>query len=167
MASSCCWKNKFLLLNSCFLFLCASMYLGTGGSLIFFSFPIAPQLTPENYYLQFVPQVHAATDFFTPMTKAMLISGIIMLIAEWKNCCSRWASIGLLVALIAATALTRYGIFPVNEEMASHIKDPKHLHDVLDHWMQLNRWRVLCWVVEWICMMGYFASWTFKSRYPK
>ena len=51
-----------------FLFLCVSMYFGTGWSLWLFSFPVTPQLTPAIYYLQFVPQVTAATEFFTQMT---------------------------------------------------------------------------------------------------
>ncbi len=68
------------------------MYLGTGGSLVLFSFPLAPQLTPDNYYLQFVPQVQAATAFFTTMTKVMLACGLIMLIAEWRQR-TRWVPI--------------------------------------------------------------------------
>ncbi|WP_010099432.1 hypothetical protein [Burkholderia ubonensis] len=72
-------SGRLLIANHAFLLLCASMYLGTGASLVLFSFPVAPQLTTDNYYLQFVPQVTAATAFFTVMTKLMLASGLLYL----------------------------------------------------------------------------------------
>jgi hypothetical protein len=40
-----------------FLFLGTLMYLGTGWPLILFSFPLASNPCPDNYYKQFVPQV--------------------------------------------------------------------------------------------------------------
>lgn len=159
-------KGKLLILNHAVLFLCTSMYLGTGGSLVLFSFPLAPQLTPDNYYLQFVPQIQAATEFFTTMSKLMLVTGFIMLFSEWKQS-TRWVPIVTLLALIGTIVLTRQCIFPLNAEMASHIKDATHLHEVLNQWMFLNRIRVACWIVEWACMMWYFATWSLRSRYPQ
>ena len=52
--------NGWLAINNLFLFLCTSMYLGTGWSLVLFSFPIASTLRTDTYYNQFVPQVQAA-----------------------------------------------------------------------------------------------------------
>lgn len=157
-------KGRLLILNHAFLFLCASMYLGTGGSLILFSFPVAPQLTPDNYYLQFVSQVEAASEFFTVMTKLMIASGIVMLISEWRNG-TRWVPIVVLLAVGAATALTLIWIFPYNEEMAGHIRDPQRLQQVLGEWMQLNRIRTALWCVQWAAMMCYFARWTYRARF--
>jgi hypothetical protein len=157
-------KGKLLIANHALLFLCASMYLGTGGSLVLFSFPIAPQLTPDNYYMQFVPQVQAATQFFTIMTEVMLVCGIIMIIAEWRQS-TRWVPIVVLAGVIAATVLTLYWIFPLNKEMGAHIQDPARLRLVLDQWMQLNRVRVSLWLVEWLAMMWYFARWAYRARY--
>ena len=39
-------------LNAAFLLGCASIYLGTGISLVLFQFPGAGSLTPDNYYDQ-------------------------------------------------------------------------------------------------------------------
>lgn len=148
-------------LNHAFLFLCVSMYLGTGGSLVLFTFPIAPQLDVDNYYLQFVPQVTAATEFFTTMTKLMLVAGAVMLVAEWKRGV-RWVPVVVLAAVAAATLLTVQKILPINAEMAAGIQDGARLRDVLDEWMTLNRIRVALWCVQWAAMMAYFGRAYFK-----
>ncbi len=75
----------WLAASNLFLFLCTAMYLGTGWSLVLFSFPIASKLRPDNYYNQFVPQVTAATKFFTVMTVLMVVSAILMIIGGPKG----------------------------------------------------------------------------------
>lgn len=156
-------KTKLLTLNHSLLFLCTSMYLGTGWSLILFSFPIAEQLTPDTYYLQFVPQVAAATHFFTYMTMVMLACAAIMIWSEWKTP-QRWAPIVVLVAVLAVTGLTKWVIFPLNDEMAGHITDAARLKVVLGEWMNLNKVRVSIWTVQWACMMYWFLHWAARGR---
>jgi hypothetical protein len=143
-------------LNACLLLLCASMYLGTGWSLVLFTFPIAPQLTVENYYLQFVPQVTAATRFFTWMTLVMLVSAGVLFFAERRSRL-RWYPATVFLGVVAATLLTRFLIFRYNAEMAAGIQDPLRLREVLASWMATNRIRVGLWTVQWLAMMGYFA----------
>lgn len=159
-------KAKLLIANHLALLACCSMYFGTGWSLWLFSFPIAPQLTPENYFLQFVPQVEAATRFLTPLTILMFVLNIIMIVAEWRRP-TRWLPIIAFVALIAATALTKYGLFPYNEEMAKGIRDAGRLQEVLGHWIGLNKIRVSLWTVQWLCIAGTFAYWARKGRYAE
>lgn len=155
--------KKFLLtLNAAFLFLCVSMYLGTGWSMVLFSFPVVPQLTVGNYYLVFVPEVASATNFFTPMTKLMIVAGCIMTWAEWKTH-YRWVPIIVLLSVIAATALTLYCIFPLNQAMTDGIKDQAVLQQTLASWMSLNKMRVALWSVQWAAMMLYFGL---KSNQP-
>ena len=86
------------------------MYLGTGWSLVLFSFPIAAKLTPDTYYNQFVPQVQAATKFFTVMTTLMLAAGVVMLVAEPEPV-YRWYPIIVLaeIPLQAGADLERDG----------------------------------------------------------
>jgi hypothetical protein len=157
-------KARLLILNHALLLLCASLYLGTGSSLVLFSFPVAPQLTTDNYFLQFVPQVTAATAFFTPVTKVMLAAACIMLIAEWRQV-TRWVPVAVLACLIASTLLTVYWIFPLNDAMAHRIQDQSQLNSVLSDWMNLNRVRVALWVVQWACLMSYFVAWVYRGRY--
>ncbi|CAM3767738.1 hypothetical protein [Paracidovorax anthurii] len=157
-------KSRLLMTNHVLLLLCASMYLGTGGSLVLFSFPVAPQMTPDNYYLQFVPQVQAATEFFTTMTKLMLAAALVMLWSEWRQP-TRWVPIVVLLGVLAATGLTVKWIFPLNAAMAGHIQDAGELHRVLDEWMQLNRIRVGLWSVQWAALAWFFARWAYRSRY--
>ena len=159
-------KKVLLGINHSILFLCTSMYLGTGWSLILFSFPIAPQLTPDNYYMQFVPQVTAATEFFTSMTMLMIATAIIMIIAEWRSKL-RWFPIGVLLGVILATALTIIFIIPYNEQMSAGITDAGVLKEVLRKWMNLNTIRVMLWTVQWLCMMAYFFNKYLESETTK
>ncbi|HYH97792.1 hypothetical protein [Hyalangium sp.] len=152
-------------LNACLLFLCTSMYLGTGWSLVLFSFPIAPQLTVDTYYLQFVPQVTAATRFFTWMTGVMLASAVVLFLAERKSPL-RWYPAIVLLGVVAATLLTRFFIFRYNAEMAAGIRDPERLREVLAAWMNTNRIRVGLWTVQWLAMMGYFAHKVLRAEKP-
>lgn len=149
-------KRGLLMLNHSLVFLCVSMYLGTGWSMVLFSFPAARHLTPANYYYAFVPQVAAATAFFTVMTKLMIMLCIIMLVAEWKTGL-RWVPIVVLLAIFAATGLTLKYIFPLNQAMTHGIKDLTGLQTTLSQWIYLNKIRVSLWTVQWAAMMAYFA----------
>ncbi len=157
-------KKKLLTLNHSILFLCTSIYLGTGISLVFFSFPVADDLTPDNYYSHFVPQVEAATQFFTYMTIVMMVTGLVMTIAEWKGKTYRWYPIVVLIGVAVATGLTTQYIFPYNELMSNGITDNTELHEVLGKWMSLNRMRVGLWAVQWLSMMTYFGLIAYRSE---
>jgi hypothetical protein len=158
-------KDTWLAINHSFLFLCVSMYLGTGWSLLLFSFPVAQQLTVDNYHPQFVPQVTAATHFFTWMTALMSAAGLVMAVAEWGQPL-RWVPIVVLLAIAAVTALTVVCIFPLNDAMAAHITDPAKLADVLARWMVLNKVRIGLWSVQWAAMMYYFARKYLEATVP-
>jgi hypothetical protein len=146
-----------VVLNAALLLACASIYLGTGVSLVFFQFPSAAKLTPDNYYDQLVDQVHAATRFFTVMTNVMLVSAGLM-------CWSEWAT-GYLAVPIAeivlvglATGLTVRYIFAYNHRLEQHITDQAELSAVLRRWMRLNVVRVSIWVLEWLVIAAWFVG---------
>jgi hypothetical protein len=149
-------KDTLLGVDYALLLACAAMYFGTGWSLLLFSFPVAPSLTPANYYLQFVPQVHAATRFFKPMTVVMLAAAAVMLVAEWGSGLV-WVPVLVIVAVAAATWLTVRLIFPVNAVMDEHIADQVTLDHTLGRWMYLNRVRTGLWTVEFAALAIFFA----------
>ncbi len=149
-------KSTLALLNRALLFLCTSMYFGTGWSLALFFFPMAAHLTTSNYALVFVSPVANATTFLTVMTKVMLVSNVVMIVTDWKTP-YRWWPVLVMLALIAATLLTVYGIFPYNHLMDAGITDETVLHQTLSKWMTLNLVRFSLWTVEWLGMMAYFA----------
>ncbi|CAN5592764.1 hypothetical protein BH20ACT19_BH20ACT19_08580 [soil metagenome] len=134
----------------------ASMYLGTGWSLVLFSFPIAPRLTPETYSLPFIEPVKNATRFFTLMTIAMLIASAVLIVGEADGE-HLWAPIAYLAGTVAATALTLLFIFPYNKELKAGVTDPDRLRVLLGKWMRLNVVRTLLWTVQWIAIALYFA----------
>lgn len=154
---------RFLLLNHVILFLCCSIYLGTGVSMVFFQFPLEPKLTPDNYAMIFVEPVALATQFFTYMTLVMLVTAFIMLVTEWFSGI-RWVPVVVLLAVVAATLLTIFYIFDYNHELTAGITDPERLKYVFHHWAALNRIRVSLWAVEWLAMMYWFYRMAFKAR---
>ncbi len=154
---------RLLLLNHSLLFLCCSMYLGTGGFLLFFLFPLEPQLTVDNYYLVFVAPVASATSFFTYMTVVMIICALIMLFTEWFSGI-RWVPVVVLLAVAAATALTTVFIFPINKELAGGITDAARLEVVVHHWANLSRIRLSLWVIQWAAMMYWFYRLAWLAR---
>lgn len=154
---------RLLLMNNSILFLCCSIYLGTGISLLFFQFPLEAKLTIDTYYLVFVEPVANATSFFTTMTKVMLFTGVIMLFTEWFSGL-RWIPVIVLLTIIIATLLTLIYIFPHNEALSKGITDPQLLKTTLASWMDLNRIRVALWAIQWSAMMYYFYKLARKSR---
>jgi len=156
--------NKYLFtINKGLLFACLSMYFGTGWSLLLFSFPIAPQLTTANYYNQFVPQVTAATDFFTGMTIVMIVCCLIFIIEKWRDL-AIWYPIVILTGLIAATTLTIVFIFPYNDLMAKGITNSSVLQLVLRQWIFLNKIRVSIWTIQWLSMAIYYSRLLIKME---
>ena len=148
--------NKWLILDASVLFLCTSMYLGTGWSLVLFSFPDAKALKVSNYYDQFVPQVTRATRFFTWMTSVMSAAAVVAIVWE-RNSWHVAAPAVVLAAILVATGLTIKFIFPYNKRMAEGITDEAELQRVLGRWMFLNWIRVLLWTVEWVAMAAWFG----------
>ena len=146
------WK----ILDASVLLLCASMYLGTGWSLVLFSFPGRDKLTVDNYYDQFVPPVERATKFFTWMTTLMMAAAIVLIVADWHSAYVIAPAV-LLVGVIAATALTVKFIFPYNKRMEAHIRDSAELQVVLGKWIRLNWIRTLLWTGQWIAITSWFA----------
>ncbi len=147
--------STVIVLNDLLLFACVSMYFGTGWSLVLFSFPTGKTLTIDNYYDQFVPQVTAATRFFTWMTSVMIAAAVVMTVSEWHD--RVWAPLIILGGVIAATGLTVVAILPLNKVMEGHIKDPRLLDSTLMRWMALNRIRVALWTAQWLAIAVYIG----------
>lgn len=155
-------KRKLLLFSYAVLFAGVSIYFGTGWSTVIFQFPTLPELNVSNYYLHFVPQVAAATTFFTILVPLMCIICLVMLRAEWRTR-FRWVPIVVLVAIIAASSVTYFLIFPINKEMAARISDAQQLKTAIDKWVQYTWYRVVLWTIEWLTLMYYFAARAYQT----
>lgn len=145
-----------LVANSLLLMLFVSMYLGTGWSLLLFSFPVARDLTVDNYALVFVTPVERATRFFTKMTTVMIASALVMVVGEWGSGFVVFPIVVLLL-VVAATWVTVRWIFPPNKVLKDGVTDPAVLERTLRQWMRLNRWRTGLWTLQWLTMALYFG----------
>jgi hypothetical protein len=139
------------------LLLCASIYLGTGVTLAFFLFPIAPLLTPATYREPFVLPVTYATKFFTYMSIVMLLGSIGLVILDWGT--TRWLLPGVYLLLtVAATGLTVWRISPYNRRMAEGITDAAELQDVLSKWRRVNTVRASLWALQWVSITAWWIA---------
>ena len=159
-------KRKLYLLSNSLLFLGVSIYFGTGWSTAIFQFPVMPSMTPQNYALHFIPQIDAATNFFTFLVTMMVTTCIAMIVGEWKTR-YRWLPIALLAAIVGATALTYFVIFPVNAILRAGITEQVTLNEVIDRWKLLTEYRVAIWSFEWLLMMSYFATKLYSAETPR
>lgn len=155
--------STLLILAYLLLLACTSMYFGTGWSLIFFSMPAAKDLTPDTYYRQIVPQVTAATRFFTYMTNLMIALAMVMIVTEWGDPLW-WVPWVVLAGVAAATLLTVRGIFPLNKRMKEGITQQAELDSIIDRWRRLNLVRVGFWTLQWLAMATWFGYWTAQAR---
>jgi hypothetical protein len=154
--------RKLLLVSYAVLFAGVSIYFGTGWSTVIFQFPMLPELNVSNYYLHFVPQVANATSFFTVLVPVMCLICLVMLKAEWHTRW-RWIPVVVLLAILAASGITYFLIFPINREMAAHITDPQQLAVAINKWVRYTWLRVALWTLEWLVMMCYFAQRAYQA----
>jgi hypothetical protein len=145
------------LLSCSLLFAAVSIYFGTGWSTAIFQFPVMDQLTPDNYYLHFIPQIDNATNFFTFLVTLIGITGAIMVWGEWRTR-YRWLPILVLLLVAGATCLTMFVIFPVNDLLRQGVREQAQLDAIMARWKLLTWARVAIWSSEWTLMMVYFAA---------
>jgi hypothetical protein len=143
-------------LDGLLMFAAASLYLGTGWSLVLFQLPDAKSLTPATYAIPFVNPLVRATRFFTALTYVMIAASIALIVGEWDTGYV-WVPIVYLVLTIAAGQLTKSLIFPLNARMREGMTDPKEVQSVLARWARLSRIRTVMWTGEWIVMATYFG----------
>jgi hypothetical protein len=138
------------------LFLCASMYLGTGWSLTLFTLPGRHAMTVDTYYDQIMAPIQRATRVFTWMTIVMIAAAIALIVAEWSS----WymlAPIAVLVAVAGATLLTTLVIFRYNRRLRERIRDEAELHQVLERWVFWHWFRLALWTSQWVAVAVFVA----------
>ena len=135
----------------------ASIYLGTGFTIVFYLGPLQPRLNPATYKLPFVEPVRLATRTFTVMTSLMLAgsAGLIALEAGTRY----WILPAIyLAATIAATLLTTRIMFPINNRMSEGVETQEELQPLLTRWRRFNTIRFSLWGVEWVAITTWFVS---------
>jgi hypothetical protein len=138
------------------LFLCASMYLGTGWSLTLFTLPGRHAMTVDTYYDQIMAPIQRATRFFTWMTIVMIAAAIALIVAEWGS----WyifAPIAVLAAVVGATLLTTLVIFRYNRRLKERIRDEAELREVLERWVFWHWFRLALWTSQWVAIAVFVA----------
>jgi|SRR5829696_8688244 len=149
--------SGWVIADAMLLFLCASIYLGTGWSLALFTLPGRHTMTVHTYYDQIIAPIQRATRFFTVMTIVMVVAAIALVVAEWDSAYVL-APIAVLAAVVGATLLTTLVLFRYNRRLKARITDERELHEVLDRWVSWNWARLALWTAEWGAMAVYFGA---------
>lgn len=156
-------KKLLCIVNNALLFMAVSIYFGTGWSTAIFEFPVMKLLDVDNYYLHFIPQIDAATNFFTALVTLMIVTGLIMLKCEWRTR-FRWVPLTVLLLVVGATCLTYFVVFPVNDLLRAGVEDQETLVELMARWKLLTQVRVAVWSLEWLAMIYYFGSKVYRRE---
>ncbi|MHA3703855.1 DUF1772 domain-containing protein [Jatrophihabitans sp. YIM 134969] len=137
----------------------ASLYLGLGYSLVVLQFPGALKTTrAANFPERFGDPVRRAVAIFTVLSVAMIAAGAWLSAREWDDGGRRWWIVVFTAAVVGATAFTVVAILPVNRRLYKPVADDEVFTTLLTRWVRLNVVRYLFWIVEWICVTGWFIT---------
>lgn len=147
------------------LLLMASIYLGTGFSMMVLQLPgMKKSLNPSNFDDRMNAPIRRATTAFAVQVLLMVLGGIVLTVAEWDEGAYRYAPLLYVVATVAATAWTMLVIFPVNQRLRDTNADPDQFRRLLDHWTRLSTVRFALWIVEWAAITSWFLGLAVRAR---
>jgi hypothetical protein len=147
------------------LLLFASMYLGTGWSLVLFQFPGAAETTRRQQFPdRFGRPVRTAVGFFSVWSLLMVVGSTVLTVAEWDQGGYRWGPLVYLVTAVGATAFTVVFILPVNRALYVDLDDDERFRTLLVRWMRLNVVRTFIWTVEWAAIALWFVALARSAR---
>lgn len=141
-------KKLLLALNTAYFLFGATIYAGVMWALKFFWYPSWGGLTLTTVGGNFVSPTSHATQFFLIVVPLMLLSGIAMIINEWKTK-QIWAVVIAYLGLLGATYVGWLHIIPVNKTIAAGVADQAALSQLLEKWMFLNTIRWYITTIMW------------------
>jgi hypothetical protein len=135
------------------LVLFASIYMGSGYSLVVLQFPGAlKSVNAGNFDDRLGGPIRRATITWTVMVILMVAGGIVLTVHEWDHGGYRYGPLVYVVATVVATAWTLLIIFPVNQRLRDADDDPAEFTRALSLWMKLSVVRFAFWVTEWLAI---------------
>lgn len=150
-------KNFFLTINLAYYLFGCTMYIGTMWVLKFFWYPAWEIMTIDTVQDYFIIPTDHATSFFTVIVPLMFISGIIMLVTEFRKKLF-WV---VLIAFLGISASTFVGwiyIIPINETIKAGVADNVQLKELLREWMHLNNIRWITVTIMWAATVYYIFA---------
>ncbi len=154
-------KNKLIALSHGYYFWGTSIYVGLLWSLHFIFYPSWTSISPESVEAHFLVPVNAATDFFTIVVPGMLLTGLVMVYAEWKTK-QRWTALLAYGCLLVMMFVGYFLIRPVNESITENITSGTLQADVLSNqlndWMCYNDLRGVIMTAMWLIILFYYSS---------
>lgn len=154
-------KNKFIALSHGYYFWGTSIYVGLLWSLHFIFYPSWTSISTESVEAHFLVPVNAATDFFTIIVPGMLLTGLIMVYAEWKTK-QRWTALLAYGCLMVMMLVGYFLIRPVNESITESIAagtlQTDALSNQLGDWMCYNDLRGVIMTTMWLIILFYYSS---------
>lgn len=154
-------KKYLLALNHGYYFWATSIYVGLLWSLHFIFSSSWENVRPDQAAQQFMMPVDSATRFFTVVVPPMLLSGLILLVVEWKTR-QRNKAIAAYACLWSMMVVGGYMIRPINEWVTEQLQqgslqaDALRMH--LQDWMFYNDVRMIIMTTLWLILLWYFYS---------
>lgn len=150
--------NVVALIASVYLMFGASFYLGMMLTMKFFLFPMWSTVRLATLENQMGFPVRRATITFTYLLPLMLLSPVLLVIAEWESptVWLAWAClIGVLVLSVVSQLLQR----PLNVKLYSGtIRTDEELQGVVQRWMGVNNVRFVAAAATWVLTLWYIVA---------
>ena len=150
--------NLVALIAAVYLMFGASFYLGMMLTMKFFLFPTWNTVRLSTLESQMGIPVRRATITFTWLLPLMLISPVLLVIAEWgePTVVLAWLCLaGVLVLSVVSQLLQR----PLNVELYSGtITTDEHLQSVVKRWMAVNNVRFYAAAATWVFTLWYIIA---------
>ncbi len=150
--------NVVALIAAVYLMFGASFYLGMMLTMKFFLFPMWSTVRLATLESQLGFPVRRATITFTYLLPLMLLSPVLLVIAEWgrPTVWLAWAClVGVLVLSVVSQLLQR----PLNVKLYSGtIRTDEELQGVVQRWMGVNNVRFVAAAATWVLTLWYILA---------
>lgn len=150
--------NVVAMIAAVYLMFGASFYLGMMLTMKFFLFPMWSTVRLATLENQMGFPVRRATITFTYLLPLMLLSPVLLVIAEWgrPTVWLAWACLaGVLVLSVVSQLLQR----PLNVKLYSGtIRSDEELQVVVQRWMGVNNVRFVAAAATWVFTLWYIVA---------
>jgi hypothetical protein len=144
--------------NAVYFLFGATIYCGVMWALRFFFYPSWTGMTLDNVHDHFVVPTTAATRFFLVVVPLMFASSIVLLVTEWGEGATFWATVIAFLGISVSTYVGWIHIIPVNRKIRDGAPDNATLAVLLKKWMFLNSIRWITVTIMWGAAVWYFVA---------
>lgn len=147
---------RLLLLLHAVLFLCVSLRLGLGVASII-------MVNDHTVQQEMTLPLAALQPTLQWLGTLIVFGSLLLLITEWFSGV-RMAAVGLVLAVLGSAVIHWHVMLPIETQVQGGLLPREALGYALLDWVSGRRWQVAFWMLQWWCLMAYFAVLSWSAR---